>query len=128
MGGYLLGSGSELHVWWRFDPIDNVRGRLRLHVNGGKDLSINNVVELLGMFVAAWMFAKQSDVTLRFTLDNICFWCRQLTCPPYTGLGGGQWYHANVNACFRSYKGDQAQQGSVIERVRDRRLGGARCG
>ena len=27
-------------------------------------------------------------------------------------------------ACFRSYKGDQAQQGSVIERLRDRRLGG----
>ena len=88
MGGYLLGSESGFRVWWRFDPIDNVRGRLRLHVKGGKDLSINNVVELLGMFVAAWMFAKQSDVTLRFTLDNICFWCQQLTGPPYTGLGG----------------------------------------
>ena len=36
-----------------------------------------------------WLIAKQSDVTLRFTLDNICFWCQQLTCPPYTGLGGG---------------------------------------
>ena len=57
MGGYLLGSESEFHVWWRFDPIDNVRGRWRLHVNGGKDLSINDVVEVLGMFVAARMFA-----------------------------------------------------------------------
>ena len=70
MGRYLLGSESEFHVWWRFDPIDNVRGRLRVHVYGGKDLSNNNVVELLGMFVAAWMFAKQSDVTPRFTLDK----------------------------------------------------------
>ena len=34
-----------------------------------------------------WLIAKQSDVTLRFTLDNICFWCQQLTRPPYTGLG-----------------------------------------
>ena len=42
MGGYLLGSESGFRVWWRFDPIDNVRGRLRLHVYGGKDLSINN--------------------------------------------------------------------------------------
>ena len=67
MSGHLLGSASEFHVSWRFDPIENVRGRLRVHVNGGKDLSINNVVELLGMFVAAWMFAKQSDVTPRFT-------------------------------------------------------------
>ena len=57
-------------------------------LNVGKDLSTNNVVELLGMFVAAWIVAKQSDVTHRFTLDNICFWCQQLTCPPYTGLGG----------------------------------------
>ena len=89
MGGCLFGSESEFNVWWRFDPIDNVHGRLRLHVNGGKDLSINNVVELLSMFAAAWMFANKSDVTLRFTLDNICFWCQQLTCPPYTGLGGG---------------------------------------
>ena len=88
MGDSLLESESEFRVWWRFDPIYNVRGRLRLHVNGGEDLSINNEVELLGMFVAAWMFAKQSDVTLRFTLDNICFWCQQLTGPPYTGLGG----------------------------------------
>ena len=70
MSGHLLGSASEFHVWWRFDPIDNVRGRLRVHVNGGKDLSINNVVEVLDMFVAAWMFAKQSDVTPRFTLDK----------------------------------------------------------
>ena len=38
--------------------------------------------------LAAFMFAKQSDVTPRFTLDNVCFWCEQLTCPPYTGLGG----------------------------------------
>ena len=53
----MLGSESEFHVWWRFDPIDNVRGRWRLHVNGGKDLSINDVVEVLGMFVAARMFA-----------------------------------------------------------------------
>ena len=38
---------------------------------------------------------------------------------------GGQWYQVNkVNACVRIYKGDQAQQGYVIERVRDRRLGG----
>ena len=88
MGGYLLGLEFEFCVWWCFDPINNVLGRLRLHVNGGEDLSINNEVELLGMFVAAWMFAKQSDVTLRFTLDNICFWCQQLTGPPYTGLGG----------------------------------------
>ena len=57
MSGHLLGSASEFHVWWRFDPIDNVRGRLRVHVNGGKDLSINNVVELLGMFVAVWMLS-----------------------------------------------------------------------
>ena len=42
-------------------------------LNGEKDLSINNVVELLGMFVAAWMFAKQSDVTPRFTLDKYLF-------------------------------------------------------
>ena len=129
MGGYVLGSESEFRVWWRFDPIDNVRGRFRLHVSGGKDLSIDNVVELLGMFVAAWMFAKQSDVTLRFTLENICFWCQQLACPPYTGLGGGKWHHVNkLNAWFRSYKGDQAQQGSVIEPVRDRRLGEGRSG
>ena len=73
MGRYLLGSESEFHVWWRFDPIDNVRGRLRVHVNGGTDLSTNNVVELLGMFVAACMFAKQSDVTPRFTLDEYLF-------------------------------------------------------
>ena len=70
MGGYLLRSEFDFHVLWRFDPIDNVRGRLRVHVDGAKDLSINNVVELLGMFVAACMFAKQSDVTPRFTLDK----------------------------------------------------------
>ena len=73
MSGHLLGSASEFHVSWRFDPIENVRGRLRVHVNGGKDLSINNVVEVLDMFVAAWMFAKQSDVTPRFTLDKYLF-------------------------------------------------------
>ena len=72
MSGHLLGSASEFHVSWRFDPIENVRGRLRVHVNGGKDLSINNVVEVLDMFVA-WMFAKQSDVTPRFTLDKYLF-------------------------------------------------------
>ena len=62
LGGYLCGSESEFHVWWRFDPIDNVRGRLREHGNDRNDLSMINVFELLGMFVAAWMLAKQSDV------------------------------------------------------------------
>ena len=52
MGGDLLGLESEFHVWWRFDPIDGVRGRLRVHFYVEKDLSINNVVELLGMFVS----------------------------------------------------------------------------
>ena len=47
-----LGSESVYHVWWRFDPIDGVRGRLRVHFYVEKDLSINNVVELLGMFVS----------------------------------------------------------------------------
>ena len=69
----MLGSESEFHVWWRSDPIENVRGWLRVYVNGGKDLSINNMVELLGMFVAAWMFAKQSDVMPRFALDKYLF-------------------------------------------------------
>ena len=88
MGGYLLGSESEFHVWRRFDPFDNARGRLRVHVNGGDDQSIMNVVELLVMFVAAWMFTKQSDVTPRVRWRAIFFWCEQSTCPPYTGLGG----------------------------------------
>ena len=60
MGGYVLGSESEFRVWWRFDPIDNVRGRFRLHVSGGKDLSIDNVVELLGMFVACLLYTSPS--------------------------------------------------------------------
>ena len=60
MGGYLLGSESEFHVWWRFDPIDNVRGRLRVHATGGKDLSINNVVELLGVLARSRMDVRQA--------------------------------------------------------------------
>ena len=52
-------------MWWRFDPIDNVCRRLHVHVIGGDNLSNNNVVGLLGMFIAAWRFAKHSDVTPR---------------------------------------------------------------
>ena len=55
-----------------FDPIDNVRGRWRVHVNGRYHLSVNNVVDQPGLFVNAWMFTKQSDVTPTFTLDSIC--------------------------------------------------------
>ena len=55
-----------------FDPIDNVRGRCRVRVKGGYLLPINNVVDLPGMFVDAWMYTKQSDVTPIFTLGTIC--------------------------------------------------------
>ena len=73
-------------IWWRFDPIDNVRRRLHVHANGGDDLSNNNVGGRLGMFVAAWIFAKQSEVTPRRTFDCTFVWCEQFTYLPYTSL------------------------------------------
>ena len=129
MGGYLLGSESEFHVWWRFDPIDNVRGRLRVHATGGKDLSINNVVELLGVLARSRMDVRQAvGRDASFYAGQYLFLVSAIMSAVHW-FRGGQWYHANkANACFRSYNGDQAQQGSVIERVRDRRLGGARSG
>ena len=47
-------------MWWRFEFDDDVRARLRATVRDWNDLSIN-VLELLGMVVAAWVFVTQSD-------------------------------------------------------------------
>ena len=79
-------SRSPSFIWWRFDPIDNLCRRVHVHVNGEDDLSHNNVVGLLGMFIAAWRFAKHLDVTPQYMFDSNFVRCEQLTYPPYTGL------------------------------------------
>ena len=95
-----------------------MHGRLRLHVNGGKDLSINTVVDRQAVGRNASFYPGQYLFLVSAVNMSAVHWFR-----------GGQWYHANkVNARFRSYIGDQAQQGSVIGRVRDRHLGRARSG
>ena len=46
----------ETGLWWRIDFDDDTRNRLRAHVQGRDDLSIN-VLELLVIIVTAWAFA-----------------------------------------------------------------------
>ena len=52
VGGFCL----EIGLWWRMDFDDDTRNRLRAHVQGRDDLSIN-VLELLVIIVTAWAFA-----------------------------------------------------------------------
>lgn len=56
MGGYCLETG----LWWRIDFPDDIRLRLRTHVCGRDDLSMN-VFELLGMTITAWAFTVHAN-------------------------------------------------------------------
>ena len=59
-----------LGVWWHFDFNDDVHERLWATIQDWNDLSVN-VVELLGMAVAALIFVTQSNLRPSYARDTI---------------------------------------------------------
>ena len=57
-------------MWWRFDFEDDVHVQLRERVRCWDDLS-NNVFELLGVVVTAWIFVKELNVRPSYARDTI---------------------------------------------------------
>lgn len=81
MGGYCLETGK----YWRMDFPTDVRQRLRQHVLGRDDLSIN-LLELLGMVVTAWAFTVDAGTTPEYQGQSVLMrgdnmsavhWCNQ---------------------------------------------------
>ena len=66
MGGFCLETG----LWWRINFDEDTQNRLRSHVQGRDDLSIN-VLELLAMVVTAWAFTVEARVAPQYVGESI---------------------------------------------------------